>query len=202
METQQPLYISISHRGEHTNEAITFITEVYKKVFSADPPPPELLFVATRNEKVVGTLGIDYCDKKDGLLPLERIYTFNRSKTPLPMASDKIVQLGRWISREANVTKPLAYIAMQYLLAHQKTHGLFEQKGKAVQASKRTGTTLHPIENTTLNVDRVGDSVKEYYTSKPEPRLFMIDLKQSLDSMRRVAERSIKAGNVVVYSLA
>lgn len=180
---EKVLIKNISAR-EDIEKAMAFITKIALEKHGASPPPlPEILLAAYSDEKIIGTIGMDF-GSEDKLLPIESHWLFDTTTTPLPFLRNKIVEIGRWMAVKPIVSSCLFYAATTLALSHKKLYCLAEMKSKIAQHSTRLGFIMLPIKETTLVPDNIPNDGLPYYLDEP-PSLYMLVVEQMHQIIRQ-----------------
>ena len=183
MNIREQLEISCVLKGEREDVA-EHINKVYSEVFRVDPPPVDVVFVAEQGPNIIGTLGFDYCDDR-GKMPLQSIFCFDSTKTPLPYDPRISIQFSRWTSKDPSVSLALIYATTSYALEQGMRYGWSEQKRDAVISATKAGVKLHEVKDAAINSRSIPDEVRAFYTSEPIPKLYMTDLDQMCKATKK-----------------
>ena len=179
MSIQQPVLISLAKEPALIEEALLFINAVAQaRHKAAPPPPPEILFSATQDGAVVGTIALDFCDGSR-LLLLEHIYHFDTSPFSPEFPHDTVAQYGRWMCPSLpRISIALAYIATIYSLHFGKTYGWFEAKPFIAKRLSEIGMELEEVSPATLRLEQIHEGGRSYYTEEPVPRIYKMHLER------------------------
>ncbi len=161
--------------------------------FDVKPPPIEVIFVARENSKIVGTLGFDYCNG-DGEMPLEEIFAFDKNKTPLTYDPRRSIQFSRWTAENPKISIVLIYASTLYALNRGMCYGWSEQKEKAAKSAIRAGVQLHEVCDAVIRTNSIPREIRRFYTTKPAPKLYMVELGQMLRAASKRTSLLISSG--------
>lgn len=184
MNGNEHLIVAHAAGSSARREAFEYVNRIYWRVFRVIPPPADVIFVARRNGRIVGTLGFDYCGEGNDMPP-EHLFSFDRKKTPLPFDCARSVQYGRWTADGPSISAELLYAVTAYALGGGMRYVWCEQKKNAARTLRLLGVTLHPVKDAVLKTGAVPESVRTYYLSEPTPRLYMFKLEQALSAASR-----------------
>ncbi len=161
-----------------------FVTQQYAKRMSVIPPLPDILFAAIDEGKCIGTIGLEFSDTDGNPIPCEHIFAFNPSQLQMPVPRTASAQYSRWTVTDPNVARKIAYTATTYAIAQGKECGWCELKPQVARRMQLLGIVLHEVKGASIQLDRVDDSVRQYYCSKPYPKLYQIDLAQTVKALQ------------------
>lgn len=171
--------ISLLKEKDELAAALRFIDEIaFRWHKCRPPPPPQVLFGAYRGKEIVGTIALDFGDQ-DRPLPIERIWSFDADRTPLPFQREAIAQYGRWMAITPAVSSWLLYTATLYALSLGKKYFLAEAKTKIMERICALGFAFRRIENAMALTDRIPEEGRLYYSEDP-PGLYMTRLEEMM----------------------
>lgn len=172
--------IKLVEEGDEYQQAIKFISKVAFQWHRCRPPETKgRLFVAFRGEKIIGTISLDFVGEAQ-LFPLEEIYEFDEKQAPFPFKRDMIVQFGRWMCIEKNISHLLFYEALVFSRTHGKQYVLSEAKSFIVDRLVEFGFKCYPLHGAQLIKEKISQKNKKYYEERPHPILFMMEIKQMI----------------------
>lgn len=194
-----PATISLARNEAHKEKAMHFITEVIaEKYHCGRPPLPEFLFTATRGETIIGSIALDFGDSKHPVL-LQKIYRFDEAKTPWKFPTDHVSQYTRWAAKTPGISIALMYVSACYGLKRQRDYTLCEVKGGVETLLRRLGVDIRPIQDATLAIEHVPQSILPYYLESPAPILNMVSLRQMRDTLREKVTALVKEKKIFLH---
>lgn len=166
-------------------ESLEFINRIaLAREGSSPPPPPQFLFGAYRDGKVVGTIGLEF-GTEEKPLPLESHWEIERTKTPLPFVEEAMVEIGRWMAERPGVSTALFFAATLFALSRGKQYCLAEMKPKIAEHSTGLGFIMLPVQGAKILIDQISESGRPYYLDNP-PSLYMLRVEQMHQAIRQV----------------
>lgn len=182
---------------EEKNEIFNFTKLQAFKLYSCEPPPPpQIIFVAYQEHKIIGTMGLNFSQNNKPFY-LENHYNFDITKTPFPFEREKIAQYGRWFSIIPNISSSLFYLTTDYAIKKNKIWGLGEMKKTIAERVMKFGVNLFLINDTELIFENIPKEEKQYYLTLPPPSLYMGDLKQIKQALWKIIEPIIQSGEII-----
>lgn len=183
---QKPLVLACARQSSDREEALRLIQTVYFKYYNVAPVGvPEILLIAKKDSRIVGTTALDLGDE-DKLLSLERWYEIDYERTPLPFIRFLTVQLSRLTAVVPNVVSAISYAAVIYSLHRGKVYAIAEAKEIPANRQRALGIELHHISASRLLSKKVSEDVKAYYIREPRPQLYMMRLEQMRGAYERI----------------
>lgn len=152
-----------------------FVNDAMRRHYACDAYPlPKHVLIARRSGSILGTIGISR--PSGGLLPIERLYVIDDRSFPKGKRPDirSLVQLGRWVTEEPNVSLMLMYEAARYARARKYAWAISEVKPQVVRRFRAIGIRLILLAGV-VRMDRVPFAVRSYY-DPPTPVLAMVSL--------------------------
>lgn len=178
----RPLTISVVREPER-REVREFIDREYLKRFGTTPPESEVYFVARdKDGTILGTIALDFCDE-EGVMPLGRIYAFDRATTPFPSEGRYGGQLGRWVALVPSVSGPLMHVTARYGLDHGKRYGWCEHTRAVHRVCEGLGIPFSPIADATLVLSNVDEHNRAFYAHSLKTKPMFVYM-MSLRDMR------------------
>lgn len=191
-----PVIVKRAEKNE-INETLNFIEQNAFKLYKCKPPPPpQILFIAYQEHKIIGTMSLDF-SQNNNPFPLENHFDFDTNKTPFPFKRKKIAQYGRWFSITPNVSSSLFYLTTDCAIKKNKIWGLGEMKKPIAERVMKFGVNLFPID-IELIFENIPKEEKQYYLTLPSPNLYMGDLKQIRQALWKIIEPLIQSGEIIL----
>jgi len=170
--------ISIVQTADGEKEAMTYIAKKYMEYFGTSPGKSDIYLTAENNKKIIGTIALDFADAS-GMMPLEKIYTINRNKIPLPLTTENGAQFGRWISDNAAVSLALVYAAVRYSIKIGKDYGWLAHSDAVHRILTRQNVAFYLIQNADLILENVPEGDRLFYTTPPYAKCYIMRLDQA-----------------------
>lgn len=164
--------------SEHRAQVSQFIEEQYYKRMNLVPPLPQILFAAFHGHTVVATVALEFSSHEGELLPCETLFLFDHTLLHYKAPSTLYVQYSRWVATEERVSKSIVLFATNYAIACGKQYGWCELKPHTAKRLRMLGVLLFEVQDATIVLENVHESVRPYYTSYPLPALYQLDLNQ------------------------
>lgn len=193
-----PVVISLVEKDSEREEAIAFMNAIASERYRcAPPPPPEIIFVAKRDDEIVGVMALEFGDEQ-GVFPLEKIYKFDYRVTPWPFVRNEVAQFGRWMAKVRGISIALMYAATLYAIHQGKVYGLTEVKPYILKHTREIGIELREIPGATLVPGNIPESGKPYYLAPPPPKLYMVNLRQKEQALRDETIKAVREGRIIL----
>lgn len=183
-EKKSPIIINLVQTEEEKAEVTKFVNEKYVKLFKTTPPKAQILLVAKRDSKIVGSVALDFCENGE-MVSLGKIYDFNHSEAPFPVIPEKIVQYVRLIAIVPNLSGALLYAATVHAISQGKLYGWVEHTDKVHIAIARLGVKFLPVSGAELLIENVLEKNRIFYSTHEPMKLYMVsvpDVAKALES--------------------
>lgn len=197
MNKSNSVVVTLAEEEREKSEALAFINKKYLKKFGTTPQASHLVFVARCGGQIVGTIGLDYCDK-DGLLYLEKIHQFDHRSAPFPVIRNKVAQFGRWISDVPDISSALLYAATVCAKHQGKIYGWCEHTDVVHKIASRFNIVFYPVPGTKLILENVPDADRAFYEKAPQPKLYITFLPQVQEALEQRVLPLIESGKLVI----
>jgi hypothetical protein len=155
-----------------------FIISQYERRMKVHPTLPEIMFAAFLEGTVIATVGLEFCDSEDCPISCENIFVFDWLSLPLPASRTTSALYTRWAVIDPSVSNKILHAATLYALSQKKLFGWCELKPTVAKRLTRLGVKLHEITHAVIALDAVSSSVRSYYETIPQPRLYQMELTQ------------------------
>lgn len=197
MRSIAPVFIGLAHSTQERKEALEFVDRKYLEIFDTTPPPAQILFVATQETKIVGTMGIDF-GNEEKLLRLERIYQFNPSVAPFPVIRNLIIEYGRWIVTVPGISGALIYVATVHALSKGRVYGWCEHTDDVHRAAARFSINFHDVPEAKFVLEEVEEKNRIFYADSPPLKFYMMLLSQIKDALEPKIQHVVKRKRIIL----
>ncbi len=157
-----------------------YVRGKYQQQFGTTPCDPHIFLIATLNEAIIGTVGIEFPDL-NGLLPCEKLYIFERIRLPVPANSANSVQFGRWTSENPTASFAIAYEVSRYAYTCGKEYAWMEQRKPTNIVLSKKGIVSHHLSDAKLILENVAPLDLSFYTDPPG--LYIMSLLQATTAL-------------------
>ena len=171
--------------------AIAYISENMRRKHGSCPPPessPPHIFIAIERETIVGSLGMVF-GEKDAELPIEKLFSFDRSAVPIPYVREATVYYSRWNSSRSGVGLAVWLAASLYAARRGMTYTAQTIKDEMYPRYLTFGCSWHRIPNATVRRESVGDTEREYFLTDNPPHPWLGVLREQLRELPNIVRR-------------
>ncbi|MDB5254642.1 MAG: hypothetical protein JWL92_18 [Candidatus Nomurabacteria bacterium] len=169
----------VSSSSPERSIVTNFIISQYERRMKVNPTfLPEIIFAAFLEGTVIATVGLEFCDSQDCPISCENTFVFDWLSLPLPASRITSALYTRWAVTDPSVSNKILHAATVYALSKEKLFGWCELKPTVAKRLGQLGVKLYEITNATINLDAINSSVRNYYETIPQPRLYQMELTQ------------------------
>lgn len=192
-----PIHIAPAKDADERERVLLFLKPIIGERYHCAPLPlPDIILVASRGSEIVGTVAVEFSGG-DELFSLEEVYEFDRKKTPLSFERDRMAQFGRWAASVPGISGALLYASAACALGQGKSYGLGEAKERILERFREFGLLIYFVD-AELVPQKAPEASRNYYTIPPQPRLFMVDLKQKEEALRKRTLEEVERGKIII----
>ena len=189
------IIIGLAESETAKREAWTFVEQKYLEIFKAAPPHAQYYFVAKQNNKIVGTLSVDFCLESEKIW-LEKIYEFDEKSAPFPVLRDKIIQYGRWLTSVSGISESLIYAATCHAERHGRLYGWCEHNDKVHRVAERLGIAFRPVSGAKIIFKNMPSETQAYYKTPPLMKLYMVSVSQIREVLESRVQSLVDSGQI------
>lgn len=173
---------------EEREKALEFINSWALKWHHCLPPPTEgSIIAAWEGDQVVGTVTLDFRDKKTPFY-LESVYDFSLLTAYFPEVGERVsvVQGGRWFAAREGISLPLLFAMAEYCDTCSIVYMIAEGKEWTLRRLEEIGlcfSVLYGISPNEEKIKGMSPDRRDYYVDPPVPRLFVLRISTILSRL-------------------
>ncbi len=174
---------------DQSDRALEYVRAVYRRKFGTEPKTlwPDCL-VAQDGQGIVGVMAMQFSDGQAFELESQFLFDFEVLAHP----RQKFVSFGRWVASKPGVGNALMFAGVQRALNCGRSHSLSCSKIETLRALHRRYGLRYDVLRFAINTRRIPAEDRNYFLSKPEPRLCAASLQQWYDKLALAMRPSIK----------
>jgi hypothetical protein len=188
--------ITLAQGDSERQLIISFINDVYQKVYGTHPGESDIYIVSKQDEVITGVIALDFCDTV-GKMPIEYVYKIDWDEVLFPIHSHNAVQFGRWIAKDSRVSICLSYIATVYSLSLGKEYIWLVQTDAAHRILTRNGIVFYPLTKVKLLQENIPEGDLAYYVSSKCPKCYLSVAEQQKRALEEKSNEITRSGYVV-----
>ena len=202
MTKNQPLItIRIAYDPETYSRATSYLDTIMFERHGAKQNPenePSHLFVATAEDEIIGTLGLEL-GQSSVPLTVEQYFVFDYSKLPIAYTREQTIFYSRWASSKKKLGNVLWYVASQYALEHGYIYSTCMGKPSIIDYYKKA-FDCHwlKIEEAALNTEAVGKDERKVFFHEPKTEPYVGIIREQIKSLPPIVESIMQKSDITV----